>query len=300
VDFGVKADGSAFGSRRAMARGHRPQIHGGTYHVMNRGNRKCPIFEDRGDRNRFLAILNEVRKEYDVEILGDSLMGNHFHSVVATPKANISTFMEQLQGRFAQYSNWRHRRIGHLFQGRFRAVLIEDDVHLLTGLCYVFMNPVAAGFVSRMEDWKWSTYAATIGLAPAPDYLSLDWLEALFPQATRKEAQRLFAKLLNEARPVIAYLGKSDYEGDDPIRTVVRSFVGQRLRGGSVPRYYRAAVRPQLGELFTNDMSLVERNAAIHDAHARDGYTLNEIARHLDLHRESVGRIVRSFRRRSR
>jgi REP element-mobilizing transposase RayT len=279
-----------------MARPHRLSIPGGTYHVMNRGNRKCPIFEDHHDRNRFLMILKEVSEEYEVEILAYSLMGNHFHAVVVTPRGNISAFMEQLQGRYAQYSNWRHHRVGHLFQGRFRAVVIDDDIHLLTELCYVFMNPVAAGLVSRMANWKWSTYAATVGLTKPSDYLSLDWLEMFFPEATHQQAQRLFRDLLEDARPVIAYLGQRKYASSDPVTQVVRSFIGQRLRGAAVPQRYVDALRPTLDELFREGMSRTERDAAIHAAHARYRYSLAEVAKQLNLHPETVGRAFRKRR----
>jgi REP element-mobilizing transposase RayT len=267
---------------------------------MNRGNRKCVTFEDDHDRRRFLAILLETHEEYGVEVLGGSQMGNHFHMVVVTPHANISAFMEQLQGRFAQYSNWRHRRVGHLFQGRFRAVLIDNDIHLLTALCYVFMNPVVAGFVKRMEDWKWSTYAATVGLTSAPSYLSIDWLDALFPGASRKEAQRLFRQLLDEAHPVMAYLEKSEYVGPDAIRHVIKSYVGEELYDGPIPREYRTVLRPSLEIILPAGLKRQDRNLAIYRSHFEYGYTFAEIAGQSQLSRESAGRIYRTIRRQIR
>jgi REP element-mobilizing transposase RayT len=265
---------------------------------MNRGNRKCPIFEDDRDRRRYVWILKETCDEYQVEFLSGSLLGNHFHHVVTTPEANISEFMEQLQGRFAQYSNWRHKRVGHLFQGRFRAVVIEDDIHLLTALCYVFMNPVAAGLVSRMEDWKWSSYAATVGLAPSPDYLRLDWLDALFPGTSRQHAQQLLKVLLSEARPVVAYLRSAETVGREPIQHVIRSYTGEKLYRGPVPREYRQALRPALDTLFVPGAELEERNSVIYCSHMQYGYTFAEIAQHIDLCPESIGRICRALRKR--
>src|SRR5689334_18457107 len=100
-----------------MSRKPRLIVKGGTYHVMNRGNRKAPIFEDERDRRRFLAILVEEMERYGVKLLAGNQMGNHFHAVVNTPHANLSDFMEQWECRFARYSNWRHHRVGHLFQG---------------------------------------------------------------------------------------------------------------------------------------------------------------------------------------
>src|SRR5688572_758931 len=141
-----------------MARPPRLNIPGATYHVMNRGNRKAVIFEDETDRRRFLRILVETKEEFQVDVLAGCLMDNHFHKVVLTPHGNLSEFMQQLEGRFAQYSNRRHKRVGHLFGGRFKPVIVENDIHLLTAVCYVFSNPIAAGLVRRLEEWKWSTY----------------------------------------------------------------------------------------------------------------------------------------------
>ena len=89
--------------------------------------------------------------------------------------------------------------VGHLFQGRFRHVVIEHDIHLLIALCYIFLNPVSARLVTGLEDYKWSTYAATVGLAPLPKYISIDWLTSLFDGDSLQECQRRFRSLMTEA-----------------------------------------------------------------------------------------------------
>lgn len=175
-----------------MGREERSNVPGGTYHVMNRGNRKAQIFEDDRDRRRFLRTLIEEQETYGVQTLAHTLMGNHFHLAVVTPHGNLSDFMEQLQGRFARYSNLRHDRVGHLFQGRFRDVYIESDIHLLTALCYIFMNPVTAGLVRSLDDYPWSSYAVTVGRKSLPSYLSIGWLETLFPGLSMSDAQQQF------------------------------------------------------------------------------------------------------------
>jgi putative transposase len=278
-----------------MARPPRTNICGGMYHVMNRGNRKAPIFEDDRDRRRFLRILIETARVYGVVLLAGCLMGNHFHLVVLTPHGNLSEFMAQLQGGFARYSNWRHHRVGHLFQGRFRDVLIENDLHLLIALCYVFFNPVSAGFVTSLEDYKWSTYAATVGVAPVPDYLSIDWLETLLPSDGLAESQRLFRRLMTQAQPLRAYLKPNEAGVDrDALWRVIRSYVGEQIQLGLLPRMYRSVLRAQLGELFRDDMTAADRAQAIHDARVVHGYKLAEIARELRLHPAAVSKIFRS------
>lgn len=277
-----------------MGRTPRANIVGGTYHVMNRGNRKSPIFEDDRDRRRFVRILIEEMQRYGVHLLAGTQMVNHFHLVVGTPNANLSEFMEQLEGRFARYSNWRHDRGGHLFQGRFRDVVIEHDLHLLTALSYVFLNPVSARLVTRPEDYKWSTYAATAGLAALPKYISIEWLPSLFESDSLQESQRRFHSLMSEAKPVVAYLRQSATSVDpESVMRVVRSYVGGQLQLGMLPRAYRSALRSELPELVWVGMPLSSRVDAIYDAHVVHGYTLAEIARELGLHQSAVSKMFR-------
>lgn len=278
-----------------MARPPRTAIFGGIYHVMNRGNRKARIFEDERDRRRFLRLLTQENDRYGVQFLAGAEMGNHFHLVIGTPNGNLSEFMEQLEGRFARYSNWRYERVGHLFQGRFRDVVIEHDIHLLIALCYVYLNPVSAGLVTRPEDYRWSTYAATVGLAPLPSYLSIEWLTTLFDCDALQESQRRLHNLLSEAKPVAAHLrhGMTDVDPES-VKRVLRSYTGGQLQLGKLPRVYRSALRSQLQDLVQADMPLHARAAAIYEAHVVHGYTLAEVARELRLHKTTASKIFRS------
>ena len=260
---------------------------------MNRGNRRERIFEDDRDRRRFLRVFIAEQERYGVDMLAGCPVGNHFHAIVNTPHGNLSDFMEQLDGQFARYSNWRYERVGHLFQGRFRGVLIEHDIHLLIALCYVFYNPVSAGLCSKPEDYKWSSYAATVGFVPCPRYLSLDWLPALFPDAKLEEAQRLFHKLMCEGDPVFGYFRQNDAALVDPdaLRRVIRSYTGEQLQLGMLPQVYRSVLRSNLSELFPDGIELPARANAIYDAHVIHGYKLAEIARELRVSSTTVSRI---------
>ncbi len=265
---------------------------------MNRGNRKLPIFQDDRDRRRFLRILIEEKVRCGVDILGGCQMGNHFHLGVVSPHGNLSEFMCLLEGRFARYSNWRHGNVGHLFQSRFRHVEIEHDVHLLIALCYIFLNPVSAHLVTRIEDYRWSTYAATVGLAPAPSYLRLDWLEVLFPGQSLAQAQRRFRTLMTGAKPSMAYLTQDELAVDpETVRRTVRSYVGDQLQLGKLPRMYRSALRSPLAELVHEGMPSSARASAIYDAHVNHGYTLAQIAPEVRLDPSTVGKIFRSTRK---
>jgi putative transposase len=286
--------GKKLGLSGRMGRNPRDRICGGTYHVMNRGNRKMPIYLDDQDRRGFLEIMIEEKERYGVDVLGGTAMLNHFHLAVVTPHGNLPEFMAQLQGRFARYSNWRHENVGHLFQGRYRHVVIEHDIHLLTALCYIFFNPVSAGLVANLEHYKWSTYAATVGLAPSYGYLTIDWLTSLFPGASLREAQCQFHRLMAEAKPIASYL-HGDFDVDpDAVRRVFHSYVGENIQLGMLPRTYRSALRSPLSELIQARMTERMRASAIYDAHVVHGYKLAEIARELRLDRSTVSKVFRA------
>ncbi|MEO7156796.1 MAG: transposase [Vicinamibacterales bacterium] len=253
------------------------------------------IFEDARDRRRCRQILIEEKETHGVELLAGCQMANHFHLVVVTPHGNLSEFMARFEGRFARYSNWRHGNVGHLFQGRFRDVVIEHDIHLLIALCYVFLNPVSARLVTKAEDYKWSTYAATAGLAPLPSYLSIDWLMSLFPSDSVPQSQLRFRNLMAKAKPLVAYLeGKETDVDPEGVRRVIRSYVGKQIQLGMLPQVYRSLLRSPLSALVHAGLTEPSRSAAIYDAHVVHGYKLAEIARELLLHPGTVSKIFRS------
>jgi putative transposase len=262
---------------------------------MNRGNRKALIFEDDRDRRRYVRYHIEAQQAYGVKLLAGCPLGNHFHEIVTTPHPNLSDFMERLETRYARYSNWRYGRVGHLFGGPYKPVLIEHDVQLVIALCYVFFNPVGAGLARKPEDYKWSTYRATVGLAPCPSYLSLDWLTTLFPDRTFAEAQAHFHQLMTEGDPLFGYLNENDdaLVDREALRRVVRSYVGEQLQLGSLPQMYRTALRSSLPDLFPDGIAGPARGEAIYTAHVTHGYRLSEIARELRVHPGTVSKIYR-------
>lgn len=264
---------------------------------MNRGNRKAAIFEDERDRRRFLRIWTEQQSVFGVKTLGGCLMHNHFHEVVETPHGNLSEFMQQVDGQFARYSNWRHQRVGHLFQGRFRDVLIEDDVHLLTALCYVFLNPVAACICETAAGYKWSTYAATAGYSRQPDYLSIDWLSVLCPAESLAESQRRLRRIMETPNPSAANLREDELSvSPESIRQVIQSHTGKPIEFGSLPRMYRTALRPALTQLILDRGSDVDQ--FIWEARVSYGYKIAEIARALGISKTTTSAKFCRYQRR--
>lgn len=140
-----------------MARPARIEYEGAFYHVMNRGNRREDIFLDDNDRQKFYEILGNIEKRYGIIIYVYVLMSNHYHLLLETPFANLSRAIQRLNGDYALYFSRRHKSPGHIFQGRYKAMLVEKDAYLLELSRYIHLNPLRAGVVRRPEEYRWSS-----------------------------------------------------------------------------------------------------------------------------------------------
>ena len=163
-----------------MARPLRMEYSGAVYHVTSRGNAGDNIYQDDKDRENFLSVLGTVVKKYHWLCHAYCLMDNHYHLMIETPEANLSTGMRQLNGVYTQRYNRRHGKRGHLFQGRYKAILVDKENYLHELCRYVVLNPVRAGIVDSPEEWKWSSYLETAGFRKPPDYLVVDWIAGIF------------------------------------------------------------------------------------------------------------------------
>ena len=176
-----------------MTRPLRIEFPGAIYHVTSRGNARRRIFLDDEDRATFLSTLAWVVERFAWICHSYCLMGNHFHLLIETPTPNLSRGMRQLNGVYTQGFNRRHRKAGHLFQGRFKAILVERDSYLLELARYVVLNPVRAKMVKTPGNYAWSSYRSTLGLDPIPAGLSIDWLLGQFAKTKPVARQRYAA-----------------------------------------------------------------------------------------------------------
>jgi REP element-mobilizing transposase RayT len=182
-----------------MSRPLRLEYEGAVWHVTSRGNERRPVFRDDSDREAFLTILGRTVGLFRWRLHAYVLMRNHFHLLLETPEPTLSRGMRQLNGHYTQRFNRRHRRAGHLFQGRFKAILVEKESHLLELCRYVVLNPVRARATRSAREWAWSGYRATAGLAPAPRWLETDWTLKQFG-ARKREAQEAYRRFVAEGR----------------------------------------------------------------------------------------------------
>jgi REP-associated tyrosine transposase len=141
-----------------MSRPWRIEYPGALYHVMSRGNERKPIFRDTDDRLLFLDLLGKASDRFDIEIYAYVLMTNHYHILLKTNESNLSRSMQWFGATYTRRYNIHHKRSGHLFQGRFKSFLIQNDDYLLRLSCYIHRNPLRAGMVKRLADYRWSSY----------------------------------------------------------------------------------------------------------------------------------------------
>jgi AraC-like DNA-binding protein len=215
-------------------------------------------------------------------------MANHYHLLVETPKANLSLGMRQLNGMYTQSFNRRHNRIGHLFQGRFKAILVEKESYLLELCRYIVLNPARVKGKGEIGGWKWSSYRATAGLASVPEFLSTDWILGQFGK-NRAKAQKQYRAFVREGlenRPWEELKGQI-YLGSEAF--IERHSPGnQELK--EIPRVQLKAVKPSLERIFAKS-----GKRAIVQAYKEHGYRLQEIAAHLGVHYATVSRRLKEM-----
>jgi REP element-mobilizing transposase RayT len=287
-----------------MARPLRLEYPGALYHLTSRGNAKNDIFHDDADRRIFLNALGATVTHFDWLLYAYCLMGNHYHLLAETPTPNLSRGMRQLNGTYTQRFNYRHKRVGHLFQGRFTSIVVERETYLLELVRYIALNPVRSGFVSSPERWRWSSYRPHAQLEPAAPGLRLQPVLERFGTEVQDAARRyrdfVFAGIGRPA-PWSQLRGRV-LLGSDQFAERLRPALKDRAPSHEVPRADRFAARPALHVLLAPakiaDRAL--RNAAILEAHTNHGYAATEIARHLRLHCSTVSRIVQRSRHDSR
>jgi len=278
-----------------MARPLRLEFPGALYHVTSRGDRQEDIYDDDDDRQVFLSVMASVCESCNWICHAYCLMSNHYHLLVETPDANLSRGMRQLNGVYTQTFNRRHGRVGHVFQGRYKAILVDRENYLLELSRYIALNPVRAGMVASAKDWPWSSYRATIGQTKKPDYLNTEWLLAAF--AKRKsvaiERYKEFVAAGKSQPSPWALLRNQIYLGSEPFVEKMKSLVDGEKELSEVPLSQR---RPLPKALSSFEAASKDRNDAIIKSYRGGGYTLKEIGDYFGLHYSTVSGIIKNHK----
>jgi REP element-mobilizing transposase RayT len=236
-----------------MARPLRIEFPGAIYHVMSRGNQRGAIVRDDADRQRRLDWLRRTVETYGWRLHSFVLMTSHEHLFVETPEANLSAGMQYLNGSYTSYFNRRHRRVGHLFQGRFKGHLVELEGYFLEVSRYLHLNPVRAGLVERPEDWRWGSCAGYCRGGRALGWVTYARVLGEFGREAA-EARRAYARFLRAGvvepppSPFAAAVGGLVL-GSQRFVERVKGRVGSRPADAALPQLAPLRRRPPLEQI---------------------------------------------------
>ncbi len=254
---------------------------------MARGDARAAIFLDEEDRQAFCRGLARVCERFEWLLRAYCLMDNHYHLLIETLQPTLSRGMREVNGVYTQAFNRWHGRIGHVLQGRYKAVLVDKDSYLRELARYIVLNPVRAHLCEVAGDWPWSSYQAAMGKAAAPERLAVAETLAMFSE-DRGAARRAYARFVADGTDVRLPESKQQvFLGDDDF--VERMASRAKTSSREVPRAQR--IRKSLAQ---HERATVDRDGAIRAAYASGAYTLKAIGEHFGLHYATVSRIARA------
>jgi len=277
-----------------MSRPLRIEFKGAVYHITSRGNASQAIFFDEKDFADFLRVLCQVVKRYHFLLHAYCLMNNHYHLLIETPEGNLSRGMRQLNGLYTQRFNQRHQRVGHLFQGRYKAILVDKDNYLLTLCRYIVLNPVRAKIVKDPRDWKWSTYRATAGYDQGIPCLTTDWILSQFGKEQKAASGQYQAFVLSGIKaesPLKAIKGQL-FLGQENFIDEIKHLIRDKEKLKEIPRKQRFVTRPPLNEILKYQ-DKKSKDQAMYEACLQYGYTLKDIAEYFGVHYTTVSRVIK-------
>lgn len=277
-----------------MARQLRIEFAGALYHITSRGNAREAIYLNDQDRTEFLSLLSNACRRFNWYCHAYCLMDNHYHLLIETNTSSLSKGMKYLNGTYTQFFNRSHKRVGHIFQGRFKGILIEKESYLLELSRYIVLNPVRARMVRTAKDWLWSSYRATAGLTPAHSCLTTDWLLAGFSK-NRKSAQQVYQEFVLQGKNQPApwgnlknqiYLGSSEFVEEMQCKLEPDHSLND------IPKKQKLAPIKPLNHYKQRYPSRCE---AMAKAYLSGHYTLKEVGRHFGVSYATVSRAVKEM-----
>ena len=289
-----------------MARPLRIQYPGAYYHITSRGIERRSIFHNNGERLKFLAYLESATERYNAVIHAYCLMNNHYHLLLETPAGNLSQIMRHINGAYTSYFNTKRRRAGHLFQGRFKGIVIDADDYAKELSRYIHLNPVRTGIVEKPEQYRWSSYAAYIGKVKVPSWLNRDFILGYMGGKTSTSLKRYHLFVddhvgRKQKSPLEAVYASTILGGDDFIKAIKLQHVQGRQADRDIPAIRELIDKPgietiiqQVNAVFENDRKMAKR-VALYLAHRYSGERLREIGNRFDMSESGVSQASRRF-----
>jgi putative transposase len=297
-----------------MARPLRIEIENAWYHVMNRGTNRCALFNRDLLPKLFLTLIQETVEMFGLEMHGYCLMGNHYHLLVKTPRANLSRVMHHIDGVYTQRYNRMENRDGPLFRGRYKAILIDAENYLVAVSRYIHRNPVEARLCASPQEYQWSSYPAYIGEAERPKWLIVDELVSyVHPEGASSYREMIENPLLPSMHHYQGDMGRSaPVLGSDEFVECALSLVKHFYQHPEIPTAPKRSAYTSLSVLIKSTADAFEktetellkrkrnkgdyaRNTAMYLARKKYGHTLNDIAKEFRLSYSGVSAVISAF-----
>lgn len=277
-----------------MTRPLRLEFPGALYHVTSRGDRRGAIFYNDADRLAWLKVLAIVCTQFNFTVHSFCQMENHYHLLVETIDGDLSGGMRELNGTYSQHFNRRHRLVGHVFQGRYKAVLVQKESYLLELARYVVLNPLRANMVTSLNDWPWSSYLYFMQTSDIPAWLETDWLLGRFG-ADRTSARAAFTAFILRGRGLPSPLRDVQHQmllGDQAF--VAKHFNADPSEAlGNIVRTQRRSLALSLDEYV---ILYGRSNETMARAYRSMAYSMQEVATYFGTSTRTVGRAVKQFK----
>ena len=290
-----------------MARPLRIEYPGAFYHITARGNERKDIFKGAQDYEKFLSYLEASTQRYGAIIHVYCLMGNHYHLLLETPLGNLSQIMRHINGSYTTYFNTRRKRAGHLFQGRYKAILVDADGYAGGLSRYIHLNPLRAGLSSRPEHYRWSSYQYYIGKKRTPEWLKLDFILGYFGRRI-STAQNRYHEFVNAlvdkeyVSPLKDTLASTILGGFDFVNEIKDKYLSSKELDRNLPALTELLRGPSLEEIsnvvkakLSEDPVLLKK-ATLYLCHRYSGRTLKEIGAHFGIGESAVSQASSRFR----
>lgn len=276
-----------------MVRALRVEYPGALYHITSRGNHQENIYLTGEDNLLFLEVFSQVCTRCNWLCYAYCLMDNHYHLLVETPLGNLSKGMQLLNGIYTQKFNKIHKRVGHIFQGRFKSILVEKDTYLLELSRYIVLNPVRAGIVTEVGDWVWSSYQSTINPLKKTSWLSTDVVLSFLSENLSiaiKKYQEFIAEGLNRKAPWSS-LKNQIYLGSDTFVIEMQQKIPPEKKLTYIPQPHYTPVKCPVEEYAKKSPY---RDECIRLAYASGQFSFAEIGEYFGLHYSWISRIVKN------
>ncbi len=289
-----------------MARQLRIEYPGAFYHVTSRGNERKPVFKSKRDREKFLVYLESASERYEAVIHVYCLMDNHYHLLIETPAGNLSQIMQHINGAYTTYFNVKRQRSGHLFQGRYKSILVQADEYAKELSRYIHLNPVRAGLSETPEEYEWSSYSYYAVRKEKPAWLSTDFILGYFGEkhsvAQRNYKDYASSLLEQEYKNPLSDISYSAILGiSDFVNEIKDKFFSNKKHDRNLPVLKELTNRLSMDAISKGVDSIVEKNdklarqMKLYLCHRYSGIKLSEIGACFDIGESGVSQTSRRF-----